>query len=496
MVDQGAEAVDETNIPTWLHDLLDEPWFRWLPIVVLVVLLLAALLVKPSLVLHLGPLKVLVLGTVAAALITLFNRFNRWHAQSEASATVLEENLTVENVESIPGRPDFTIVEPGTPSGSLGEGADSTEAANFRTALIDAHGLFAFGSTIVPTVPDQLDLASIRTTLVTALNPLTTIPTRTLSRLGITDTLRLSLQESFVPVMAYPVFNNPMYEPLRDISSQLMIPNLELIESNTISLLETNPTFIEAYMVGLNHEMNRELLWREYYCDQRGSSFRQFWDVSEVAVDSSLSDEVREELLRDIPEIHTWSQSTRLGEHPHPATDVAEEQLVLVIRGDLLKKYPNTVICAQKAAWSTDEEGTPKKLEPRVLDDGAGELLPIFTASIDPDIMFFGFDLTEEEAKGSGRTGDDPGYFFVLKERPGEPRFGLDISAEKRETWDDLSWEDIEITGDFVDATSLDLDFTPEPAGVEWGTSSADMASILYQDPVLIAIHASEMLTW
>ena len=46
--------------------------------------------------------------------------------------------------------------------------------------------------------------------------------------------------------------------------------------------LETNPRFIESYMVGLNHEMARELLWREYPTDQRGTCFRQFWDLSAV----------------------------------------------------------------------------------------------------------------------------------------------------------------------------------------------------------------------
>ena len=35
-------------------------------------------------------------------------------------------------------------------------------------------------------------------------------------------------------------------------------------------------------MVGLNHEFARELLWREYPTDQRPSSFRQFWDVSQL----------------------------------------------------------------------------------------------------------------------------------------------------------------------------------------------------------------------
>ena len=86
--------------------------------------------------------------------------------------------------------------------------------------------------------------------------------------------------EDFGEVMAYPGIDNPMYEPLRDLSDEYLLPNLNLIPHNTITLLETNQPFIEAYMVGLNHEFARELLWREYPTDQRGSYFRQFWDVS------------------------------------------------------------------------------------------------------------------------------------------------------------------------------------------------------------------------
>ena len=33
-------------------------------------------------------------------------------------------------------------------------------------------------------------------------------------------------------------------------------------------------------MVGSNHEMGRELLWRGYPTDQRGTYFAQFWDTS------------------------------------------------------------------------------------------------------------------------------------------------------------------------------------------------------------------------
>ena len=40
------------------------------------------------------------------------------------------------------------------------------------------------------------------------------------------------------------------------------------------AVLETNPKFVEAFMVGLNTEMSHELLWRGFPTDQRGTYFR------------------------------------------------------------------------------------------------------------------------------------------------------------------------------------------------------------------------------
>ena len=76
-----------------------------------------------------------------------------------------------------------------------------------------------------------------------------------------------------------PEFPQAMYEPLRDYFEDALLPGLEQVLPNTITLLETNPRFIEAYMAGLNHEMSRELVWRGFPTDQRGTCFRQFWDI-------------------------------------------------------------------------------------------------------------------------------------------------------------------------------------------------------------------------
>ena len=138
---------------------------------------------------------------------------------------------------------------------------------------------------------------------------------------------------------------------------------------------------------------------------------------------------------------------------------------------------------------------------------------PLYKAQVAPDIYFFGFDLTIEEAKGdSGETpGDDPGWFFVIKERPGEPRFGLDLDQQPRlNVWNDLSWADVQpgVPGTHIpinasfsleEPTGADSEKHPQwkdDRFVAWNpnTNAADLAYILYQVPVLVAIHASEML--
>src|SRR5262249_5754972 len=142
---------------------------------------------------------------------------------------------------------------------------------------------------------------------------------------------------------------------------------------------------------------------------------------------------------------------------------------------------------------------------------------PLYEAKVDPDIYFFGFDLTIPEAKGgSGQNpDDDPGWFFVIKQRPGEPRFGLELErpGKQPETFDELVWDDAlpgATPGQFLDASSLDkVSLGKLPPNVPEGmtpqhnedrdvvhaaTSAARWAYLLFRAPVMIAIHADEML--
>ncbi|HLL75087.1 MAG TPA: hypothetical protein VK421_07450 [Pyrinomonadaceae bacterium] len=501
--------------------VLGNVFLLWLPLLVALLILVLLLLFAPPL----WPLGVALLAAAALATLLLW----RLVVRARALDALLPGNQTPEAVDRLPKSPDFTIGEPGAGRAPTIGGADSEEGVRFKGALRNAALIDQAEAAIPVKQRGPLDLPAVAGATFETLQPANTIPAWTLMHVLIPGRIRAQLVEDFGEVMVYPEIDLPMYEPLKNISPELFLPNIHLIEPNSITLLETNQKFIEAYMVGLNHEFARELLWREYPTDQRGSYFRQFWDVRDFLADATVNQEALREKLRDIPELHTWSVESDLGDHDHrEAQGDKEEEVVLVIRGELLKKYPTAVIYAHRAAWERKQDGSINKALPRRLADLSTaqaanpprDLVktPLYEAKVDPDIYFFGFDLTAETAKGGtippGGTEEDPGWFFVIKERPGEPRFGLDLPKPAPQatinTWNDLAWSDVMVP--FGEGASLrvgqrTVTLSPvaaEPAKTQYdedrrfrwqaATHSAELAYILYQVPVLMAVHAAEML--
>lgn len=374
--------------------------------------------------------------------------------------------------------------------------------------------------------PREIDIAGAGKRLRETLDPRLTLKKRLFATLEIPERISIELEESFDEIMAHPVIDTPMYKPLEAVSTEFILPNLNLIPPDSITMVETNQRFIEAYMVGLNHEFSRELLWREYPTDQRGTVFRQFWDVKGMVRPEGADAEAFRESLRDIPKIHMWKRKSRLGEHDNrERAGPQEEDVVLVIRGELLKKYPNTVIYAQRAKWQLKANGTPDTSKERVIEEIADAQfanppanrirLPLYEAKVNPDIYFFGFDLTADEARGGdpSTANPDPGWYIVLKERPGEPRFGFDTEASGPvHTFNDVAWTHVIPAGqasDFIDPNRglpLAAGNLPADAGEKKlqrdddlvvagaAVSSARWAYILYQAPVMVAVHAAEML--
>src|SRR5688572_9035996 len=389
-------------------------WFMnniwWILLLLLIVMILLMVFIP-------GVITIVAAAAIAGAgayMYVLSQKIKRNIAAAEALKPV---NQSPAAVDAIPARPDFELLEmTDVPTGRVTSGsADNETSANFRVALKEYFEMTS-ARTPQPPLRPQFNLQHAHNSVMKTIAPLHSFPKRISPLLKIGDFkyheyLRRkngdkTVEDELSKVMAYPDIKTPMYEPLVDIDSELMVPNLKLIPPNTISLMKTNQRFIESYMMGLNHEFARELLWREYPTDQRGSVFRQFWDASGFVNRDNLSPEKFAELIRDIKPIHKWGKTSKLGKHNNRELGDDESQVVLVIRGDLLKRYPNTVIYAQRAI--PDKNGNnvirEKDITPQQFDI---ELkFPLFKAEIDPDLRFFGFDLTVEKAKGEKLSKD------------------------------------------------------------------------------------------
>ena len=175
---------------------------------------------------------------------------------------------------------------------------DSPQAASFRAATI-AHQALIQPPQPLPFFSGQYEVDPVTAMVLERIDPATTVPARANALIQF-DGPRDS-RDPLEPIMAAPEFTTPMYAALRDLSHDMLLPGLNNVEDNTVALLRPNPRFIEAYMVGLNHEFARELLWRDYPTDQRGSYFRQFWDTRGAIPAASTP---------DIPALHTWPLPT------------------------------------------------------------------------------------------------------------------------------------------------------------------------------------------
>ncbi|MEU0084738.1 hypothetical protein [Streptomyces sp. NPDC006274] len=261
------------------------------------------------------------------------------------------------------------------------------------------------------------------------------------------------------PIMAHPKFTVPIAEELLARWPEWAIPGIGALPSDSVTLLETNPEFVAALLVGLNHEFNQELLWREFPTDQRGTPFARFWPGEEA----------------DVDEIARWPLDALLGSGLRTG---GEGSLALLVRGELLRRFPGTALLAVRG-----EEG---KL-PAAFGGVPGTPLALDESTV--LYLFAGID--EHRARAED-------WFFVFREPMRGTQFGFDSGEPiPVETWADLTW-----SGVTVDASRC-VRLDPAPATPSrpptadppvWGRDAADMARITFQQPFQLAFRATMLL--
>ena len=433
-------------------------------------------------------------------------------ALAEASRTLSRMIETVASVRDLIADETRTIDGPGTPGAGASGGAAGSPGAGGH------HSLMMTAAEEAATASGSID--EIREAVLGELDPE--------ARITETVTARTGLPNEFVcpetggplrdEVMPAPSFDWPMYRELADIDDEHLLPGVGEIERDSVGLLTTNPRFVEAYLAGLNHEMARLLRWRRYPTDRQGTYFREFWDHDpDPYADETI------DAKADVDPLTEWEDD--LGEN---VTD--DPPTVFVIRGELFRRYPNTVLYAAKAERVEDDDGRSYRrpeIPPGSIDEGTdGVEFPSFDGELGEDVHFFGFDRTTDELV------DDEGWFFVLEEPPAEHRFGIvgdqydeqSLEVEPGEVVD-LRDGDVGWIGDVLSDVDLgEYDDTDELAYVEsaideanagggpltyaamepgrttagdWepdALNGAHVANVTYRMPTRIAIHATEML--
>ena len=147
-----------------------------------------------------------------------------------------------------------------------------------------------------------------------------------------------------------PRFARPMSEPLADRYPELMLPGLGAIPNDGVLLVESHPPFVEAFLVGANQELNYELLWRGFPADRKATAFRRFWGHDGTSAE-------------DIDAVTTWDAATAVGSHVHTTA-----AMILLVRGELVRRYPSVMISAVPAVWNADNS---RSAVGRRVDDGA-----------------------------------------------------------------------------------------------------------------------------
>jgi hypothetical protein len=111
-------------------------------------------------------------------------------------------------------------------------------------------------------------------------------------------------------------------------------------------------------------------------------------------------------------------------------------------------------------------------------ENPASEKQPVFACSMQPDIAFFGFDVTVDQATGAD---GGSGYYVIIQEHPTEPRFGLHPGVS---------------AGNVSHVPVGTAPPKDQPTnGLTWGRNAAHMAGIVRRIPFRLAIHASLFLS-
>jgi hypothetical protein len=229
--------------------------------------------------------------------------------------------------------------------------------------------------------------------------------------------------KSLAPPEAPIGLDYPTWTLLNQHEREWLLPGIGALERDSIVALKTNPTFVDAFMVGINTQFISEMRWRNLPAPRVSTPLRMFWGHVDHGSGKREA---------DIQPIDKWPSkplaapdADDVGALSHQAIKsgdpTGKEDLIILFRTPLFRRYPSTLVYLVRPL-AGDDVDTLLKAPPK-FDDSPGDrgqrryFGPIFFGQMEPDLVFFAFDVTPD-------TLDQ--YWLVLDEPPAELRFRND----------------------------------------------------------------------
>jgi hypothetical protein len=204
-----------------------------------------------------------------------------------------------------------------------------------------------------------------------------------------------------------PEIDLPLWSFLKDNSPDWLLPGAGDLPADRVVAVQTNPVFVDSYLIGANYQTLGELRWRNLSITTRWTPLRRFWqriNADAESVETDITPVVS--LATDAP---IWTDASMLGASGH-TTATNPVSLVIVLHTTLFRRYPTTLIYLTP----TVPGATPWQEVPTLDGPAADRRFPIFSGSLTPDLVFFGFDQPPEATKT---------HWVVLEEPPRGFRF-------------------------------------------------------------------------
>jgi hypothetical protein len=228
-----------------------------------------------------------------------------------------------------------------------------------------------------------------------ALDPGLTVPRRILAHQKVDPSLNIA-DQGLDPILVAPRLPVATMPYLTELSPDWLLPGMGNVPPDSLTAFTPNPAFIEAFLAGMNHEIGREMLWRGFPTDQRGTVFDSFWRTDD----------------RAIPPLHGWRRA--LGRH---ATGSSASGAVILLRAELVRRFPDVAVFLHPALQSNGQ------WQPDGAIGAPRSIAPTFVRRIGEDQRLMGFPLSVEDLRGR-RPGGPEGYFLVFQEPAQALRFG------------------------------------------------------------------------